>query len=168
MVYVETYGMILTIVIGFLAAGVFVEEFRVRADAVFFASRYGRTKAAGSKVLAGLLIATIIYWAGMGILLLISLGVMGISGGGTLYQIDFPYSIYVMTYGQYCTAPDGDASKPPVDAVLHACRSGRLYRKPAFGVCDHADRGEDAKRECGGLRSILLILRDAVYREGVV
>ena len=54
--------------IGFLAAGVFVEEFRVRADAVFFASRYGRTKAAGSKVLAGLLIATIIYWAGMGIL----------------------------------------------------------------------------------------------------
>lgn len=102
MVYVETYGMILTIVIGFLAAGVFVEEFRVRADAVFFASRYGRTKAAGSKVLAGLLIATIIYWAGMGILLLISLGVMGISGGGTLYQIDFPYSIYVMTYGQYC------------------------------------------------------------------
>lgn len=102
MVYVETYGMILAIVIGFLAAGVFVEEFRVRADAVFFASRYGRTKAAGSKVLAGLLIATIIYWAGMGILLLISLGVMGISGGGTLYQIDFPYSIYVMTYGQYC------------------------------------------------------------------
>ncbi len=102
MVYVETYGMILAIVIGFLAAGVFVEEFRSRADAVFFASRYGRTKAAGSKVLAGLLIATIVYWAGMGILLLISLGVMGISGVGTLYQIDCPYSIYVMTYGQYC------------------------------------------------------------------
>lgn len=102
LVYVETYGMILAIVIGFLAAGVFVEEFRSRADAVFFSSRYGRTKAAGSKVAAGLLMATIVYWAGMGLLLLISLGIMGVSGFDTPYQITHPYSIYIMTYGQYC------------------------------------------------------------------
>jgi ABC-type transport system involved in multi-copper enzyme maturation permease subunit len=102
LVYVETYGMILAIVVGFLAAGVFAEEFRSRADAVFFSSKYGRTKAAKSKVAAGLLIATIVYWTGMGILLLISLGIMGVSGFDTLYQIEHPYSIYVMTYGQYC------------------------------------------------------------------
>jgi len=101
MMYVETYGMILAIVIGFLAAGIFAEEFRSRADAVFFSARYGRTKAARHKVLAGLLMATIVYWAGMGILSLVSLGVMGISGFSTPYQIDQPYSIYNMTFGEY-------------------------------------------------------------------
>lgn len=99
--YAETYGMILAIVIGFLAAGIFAEEFRSRADAVFFSARYGRTKAARHKVLAGLLMATIVYWTGMGILSLVSLGVMGISGFSTPYQIDQPYSIYAMTFGQY-------------------------------------------------------------------
>ena len=99
--YVETYAMILAIVIGFLAAGIFAEEFRSRADAVYFSSRYGRTNAAKNKVMAGFLMATIVYWAGMGILSLVSLGVMGISGFSTPYQIDQPYSIYAMTYGQY-------------------------------------------------------------------
>lgn len=99
--YVETYAMILAIVIGFLAAGIFSEEFRSRADAVYFSSRYGRTNAVKNKVMAGLLMTTIVYWAGMGILSLVSLGVMGISGFSTPYQIYQPYSIYAMTYGQY-------------------------------------------------------------------
>lgn len=99
--YVETYGMILAIVVGFLAAGIFAEEFRSQADAVFFSARYGRTKATKHKVMAGLLMATIVYWAGMGILSLVSLGVMGISGFSTPYQIDQPYSIYAITFGQY-------------------------------------------------------------------
>lgn len=100
-IYVETYGMILAIVIGFLAASIFAEEFRSQADAVFFSARYGRTKAVNNKVMAGLLVATIVYWAGMGILSMASLGVMGISGFSTPYQIDEPYSIYAMTFGQY-------------------------------------------------------------------
>lgn len=99
--YMETYGMILAIVIGFLAAGIFAEEFRSQADAVFFSARYGRTKAAKQKVIAGLLMTTIVYWVGMGILSLVSLGVMGSSGFSTPYQIDQPYSIYAMTFGQY-------------------------------------------------------------------
>lgn len=99
--YVETYGMILTIVIGFLAASIFAEEFRSKADAVFFSARYGRTKAAKHKVMAGLLMTTIVYWVGIGILSLTSLGVMGISGFSTPYQIDQPYSVYAMTYGQF-------------------------------------------------------------------
>lgn len=41
------------------------------------------------------------YWVGIGTLSLVSFGVMGISGFHTPYQIDQPYSIYAMTYGQY-------------------------------------------------------------------
>ncbi|MDE7186980.1 MAG: ABC transporter permease, partial [Lachnospiraceae bacterium] len=99
--YVETYAIILAIVIGFLAAGIFAEEFRSRSDAVFFSAKYGRTKATKNKVLAGMLAATVVYFAGMGIMLVLSLGVMGLSGFSTPYQIDQPYSIYAMTYGQY-------------------------------------------------------------------
>lgn len=72
-----------------------------RSDAVFFSAKYGRTKATKNKVLAGMLAATVVYFAGMGIMLVLSLGVMGLSGFSTPYQIDQPYSIYAMTYGQY-------------------------------------------------------------------
>ncbi len=99
--YAETYGIILAVICGFLAAGIFAEEFHNHADAVFFAAKYGRTKAAKSKVIAGLLVTTIVYWVGMGLLSLISFGVMGVSGFGTPYQLEQPYSIYPMTYGQY-------------------------------------------------------------------
>lgn len=99
--YAETYGIILAIIIGFLASGIFAEEFQTGAEAVFFATKYGRSKATKNKIIAGLLLTTIIYWVGIGMLTLISFGVMGLSGFGTPYQIDQPYSIYVMTYGQY-------------------------------------------------------------------
>ena len=72
-----------------------------RSDAAFFPAKYGRTKATKNKVLAGMLAATVVYFAGMGIMLVLSLGVMGLSGFSTPYQIDQPYSIYAMTYGQY-------------------------------------------------------------------
>lgn len=38
---------------------------------------------------------------GMGILSLVSFGIMGISGFQTPYQMEQPYSIYIMTYGRY-------------------------------------------------------------------
>lgn len=44
---------------------------------------------------------TVVYWTGMGILSIVSFGVMGTSGFLTPYQIDQPYSIYSMTYGEY-------------------------------------------------------------------
>lgn len=99
--YVETYGIVLAVIIGFLASGIFAEEFRTKADSVFFAAKYGRSKAVKNKAAAGMLMTTVVYWGGMAILTLVSLGVMGISGFQTLYQIDQPYSMYVMTYGQY-------------------------------------------------------------------
>lgn len=99
--YAETYEMVLAIVIGFLTAGIFAEEFRNRAESVYYSTKYGRSKATKNKILAGILTTTIVYWTGAGILTLISFTVMGTSGIHTPYQLMFPYSIYSMTFGQY-------------------------------------------------------------------
>lgn len=99
--YAQTYGIILAVVIGFLASGIFADEFRTKAEAVFFSTKYGRSKATRNKILTGIVMTTVVYWAGMGILSIISFGIMGTSGFLTPYQIDQPYSIYIMTYGEY-------------------------------------------------------------------
>lgn len=99
--YAQTYAILLAVVIGFLASGIFSAEFRPGTEDVFFASRYGRSKAVKNKILAGVLMGTIVYWVGVGLLSLIAFAVMGISGFSTPYQIADPYSIYVMTYGEY-------------------------------------------------------------------
>ena len=98
--YATTYGIILVVLIGFLAAGIFSDEFSLGADAVFFSCRYSRTRAVRSKILTGLLMATVIYWAGMALLSGISFAVMGVSGFNTPYQVDSPYCIYNVTFGQ--------------------------------------------------------------------
>lgn len=77
LLYATTYGIILVVLIGFLAAGIFSDEFSLRADSVFFSCRYGRSRAVRSKILTGLLMATVIYWAGMALLSGISFAVMG-------------------------------------------------------------------------------------------
>lgn len=100
LLYATTYGIILVVLIGFLAAGIFSDEFSLRADSVFFSCRYGRSRAVRSKILTGLLMATVIYWAGMALLTGISFAVMGVSGFGTTYQIQYPYSIYNISVGQ--------------------------------------------------------------------
>ena len=73
--YATTYGIILVVLIGFLAAGIFADEFSLKADAVFFSCRYSRTKAVRSKILTG-------------------------SGFNTPYQLEQPYCIYNITFGQ--------------------------------------------------------------------
>lgn len=101
LMYTQTYVIILAVVIGFLAIGIFSGEFRSGTEDVFLAAKYGRTKAVKNKILAGIVMATSVYWVGMGILTFIAFGIMGISGFSTPYQISDPYSIYIMTYGEY-------------------------------------------------------------------
>lgn len=101
LMYTQTYVIILAIVVGFLATRTFSEEFHRGTEEVFFSAKYGRSKAIKSKIVAGILMTTSVYWVGMGILILFGVGVMGTSGFSTLYQISDPYSIYVMTYGEY-------------------------------------------------------------------
>lgn len=99
--YAQTYILLIAVIIGFLAAGIFSGEFRPGTEDVFLATKYGRSKAIKNKIIAGILVSTVIYWIGVGILSFISFAVMGTSGIFTPYQIDDPYSIYIMTYGEY-------------------------------------------------------------------
>lgn len=99
--YVETYSIVLAILVGFICAGIFADDFQTKADAVFFASKYGRSKAIKTKILAGVVATTMIYWTGIVLLSAISFGIMGTSGMHTPYQMSEAYSIYIMTYGQY-------------------------------------------------------------------
>lgn len=99
--YAQTYVLLLAVIIGFLVAGIFSGEFRPGTEDVFLVAKYGRSKAIKNKIIAGILVSTITYWIGVWILSFISFAVMGTSGFFTPYQIDDPYSIYVMTYGEY-------------------------------------------------------------------
>ena len=99
--YVETYSIILAIIVGFICAGIFADDFQTKADAVFFSTKYGRTKAVKAKILAGIATTVMIYCMGIILLSVICFGIMGTSGMNTLYQMYQAYSIYIMSYGQY-------------------------------------------------------------------
>ncbi len=100
LMYATNCGLILILVISFITAGIYSEEFQYRADSVFFSAKYGRSKAVLTKICSGLLMATLIYGIGMGVLSAISFSVMGISGASTAYQFYQPYSVYSVTFGQ--------------------------------------------------------------------
>ena len=99
--YAEMYILILVVVVGVLAAGIFDEEFKNHAERVFFTAKYGRSKAVRNKIAVGILTTTIVYWVGTGLLSLISFGILGGSGFDTPYQMEDPYSMYAVTQGQY-------------------------------------------------------------------
>lgn len=99
--YVETYSIILAIIVGFICAGIFADDFQTKADAVFFSTKYGRTKAVKTKILAGIATTVMIYCMGIILLSVICFGIMGTSGMNTPYQMYQAYSIYIMSYGQY-------------------------------------------------------------------
>ena len=58
--YSPSIIMILTLVLGFLCAGIFSGEFQLKANAVFYSSYYGRNKAVWAKVKAGAIIITLL------------------------------------------------------------------------------------------------------------
>lgn len=60
--YSPTVIMIVMLVLGYLVAGIFSNEFTWKSDAVLFSSMYGRNKAVASKIGAGFFIVTAVYW----------------------------------------------------------------------------------------------------------
>lgn len=98
--YVVTYSIILAVLLGVLASGIFAEEITLKADAIFFSAKYGRNKAIKTKIIAGLITSTGIYWIGMCLFTVISLALMGTSGSHTLMSMLNSYTIYNVTYGQ--------------------------------------------------------------------
>lgn len=101
--YAPMITMLTVLILGFLVSGIFSDEFRLRADSVFFSSEAGRNKAVVSKIGAGFLIVTVTYW---GIMLLYSavvLGVLGTDGADCAIQTaDYGdwKSFYNITYFQ--------------------------------------------------------------------
>lgn len=100
--YLPTLMMITVLIIGFLVSGTFSDEFTWKADSIFFSARLGRGKAVLSKMGAGFLITTVLYWSVVLLFGLIVLAVLGFGGGGCAVQTGVSNwnSIYNITYFQ--------------------------------------------------------------------
>ena len=97
---ISTVLLILALIIGFLIAGIFSDEFLTRADAIFFSSKLGRGRAILSKIAAGLLTATVFYFVFTLLYTCIVLAVLGADGAGCPIQLDMWRSSYNITYFQ--------------------------------------------------------------------
>ncbi|MDE6664017.1 MAG: ABC transporter permease [Lachnospiraceae bacterium] len=85
--YSPTVIMITMLVLGYLLAGIFANEFTWKADAIFFSSIYGRNKAVSAKIKAGFNITTVIYWAMMLLYSAVVLTYHGIDGWNCPVQV---------------------------------------------------------------------------------
>lgn len=96
----NSYALILygALVLGFLVAGIFSNEYKWKADAVFFSSLFGRDKATASKIKAGFLLVTLLYWIGVLVYTLFTLCFLGFVGGNCPIQLSYWKSFYNLTY----------------------------------------------------------------------
>ncbi|MCM1158550.1 MAG: ABC transporter permease [Bacteroidales bacterium] len=94
--------MIMCLILGFLVAGIFSGETRLKADSVFFSAYHGRKKAVLAKLLAGFIIVTGFYWLIMLLYSAIVLGIFGTDGADCMIQISLGYwkSFYNITFLQ--------------------------------------------------------------------
>lgn len=96
--YATTYAIILIISISFITSGIFSEDFKLKAESVFFSTKLGRSRGTKTKIVTGLFMATIIYWGAMLILSIISFAFMGVSGANSPIQIEYSYCMYNYTF----------------------------------------------------------------------
>lgn len=96
----NSYALIIygSLVLGFLVAGIFANEYKWKADAVFFSSLFGRDKATVSKIKAGFLLVTLLYWLGILVYTLFTLCFLGFDGGNCPIQLSYWKSFYNLTY----------------------------------------------------------------------
>lgn len=100
--YLLTLITIVVVITGFFVAGIFSDEFQLKADAVFFSAELGRNKAVVSKIAAGFLSITLVYWGTMLLYSAIVLFSLGFGGAGCAVQTGISNwdSIYNITYIQ--------------------------------------------------------------------
>lgn len=72
------YGMIL---LSFILAGIFSDEFSMKTDAIYYNTLYGRTKATAAKMGTGFFVMTGIFFLCVGAFTLVVLGGLGAGGG---------------------------------------------------------------------------------------
>ena len=92
--------MVGALILGYLAAGIFANEFKWKSDAVFFSARYGRDKAAGAKIGAGFVMVTALYWSAVLVYTLLTLGCLGFDGWNCPIQVDMWKVFYHLTMWQ--------------------------------------------------------------------
>ena len=88
------------LILGFLLAGIFSNEFKWKADSVYFSTLLGRNKAISAKIKAGLILVTVLYWAAMLIYSLFTLCYFGFEGAGCVIQLRVWKSLYNITMWQ--------------------------------------------------------------------
>lgn len=100
--YLPILMMLTVLVIGFLVSGIFSDEFTWKADSIFFSTRLGRGRAIRSKMGAGFLITTVLYWSVILLFSFFVLAVLGFGGGACAVQTGVSNwsSIYNITYFQ--------------------------------------------------------------------
>ena len=82
------YGIIL---LSFLLAGIFSDEFFWKTDAVYYNTLHGRTKATIVKIGIGFFIITLVYWLCVGIYSFVVLGSLGTEGANCYIQSHAAY-----------------------------------------------------------------------------
>lgn len=86
--YSPTVVMVTMLVLGYLVAGIFSNEFAWRSDAIFFSSFHGRGKAVRAKLWAGLGLITLVYWVMLLVFFAVVLGYLGWEGWNCPVQLD--------------------------------------------------------------------------------
>ncbi|MDD2959975.1 MAG: ABC transporter permease [Lachnospiraceae bacterium] len=99
---VSNLQMFLVLVIGFLVAGIFSEEYRTGACSIFFSTALGRGKAIRAKVKAGFFLITVVYWSTFVTFSIAVLLELGAGGSNCMIQISSQgwKSIYNITFFQ--------------------------------------------------------------------
>lgn len=79
------------ILLSFVLAGIFSDEFTLKTDAVYYNTFHGRTKSTIVKMVIGFLIITLTYWLCVGAYSLIVLGSLGTDGANCYIQSHVGY-----------------------------------------------------------------------------
>lgn len=85
--YSPTIIMITMLILGYLVAGIFSDEFQWKSDAIFFTAAYGRNRAVSAKAKAGFCIVTVAYWAAILLFTGAVLLYYGADGAGCAVQV---------------------------------------------------------------------------------
>ncbi len=102
----------LVFAIGFLVAGIFSEEYRTGAYAIYFSSAHGRGKAITAKIKAEFFMITTVYWISFLLFSFLVLNQLGFEGAdsqiqtsmiswGSFYNITFQQEYWMIALGGY-------------------------------------------------------------------
>ncbi len=100
--YSPTIVMLTVLIMSFFVSGIFSNEFGWKADSVFFSTKYGRNRGTFSKIAAGLIVITGIYWFVILIYSVVIFSIAGVGGANCVLQTSWAFwkSFYHITHLQ--------------------------------------------------------------------